>query len=237
VTVGKKVIFCVPTLTKPHQATLDALASSLSLIQRAGWEEGMVSEVGCPYISSARATMLRKALDAKADVIVFIDHDVSWRPADLLKLIETEGDVVAGTYRFKRDDEVEYMGALITQADGTPLVRESDGAILAHSIPAGFLKVTKEAIGKFCRAYPDLLYGEPYAPHIDLFNHGAHQGVWYGEDYAFARRWRECGGQIWLVPDLTINHHAGSVVYPGNYHEFLLRQPGGSESPEMRAAA
>ena len=64
----------------------------------------MVHEVGSPYISAARATMLRKALDAKADVIVFIDHDLSWRPGDLLKLIETTGDVVGGTYRFKQDE-------------------------------------------------------------------------------------------------------------------------------------
>jgi len=71
-----KVIFCIPTLKKPYQATLDSLAASIPLIQSAGWEEGMVSEIGCPYISHARSTMLRKALDAKADVIVFIDHDV-----------------------------------------------------------------------------------------------------------------------------------------------------------------
>jgi len=111
----------------------------------------MVNEIGCPYISAARATMLRKALDAKADVIVFIDHDVSWRPADLLKLIQTEGDVVAGTYRFKKD-EIEYMGALIPDYRGIPQARE-DGALKAHSIPAGFLKVTASGISKFMEQY------------------------------------------------------------------------------------
>ena len=45
-------------------------------------------------VSGARAAMLRKALDAKADVIVFIDHDVSWAPEDLVKLIKT-GDPAA----------------------------------------------------------------------------------------------------------------------------------------------
>ena len=89
-----KVIFCVPTVKKPYQVMLDSIAASIPLIQQAGWEEGMVSEIGCPYISHARATMLRKALDAKADVIVFLDHDLSWKPADLLTLIETPGDVL-----------------------------------------------------------------------------------------------------------------------------------------------
>ena len=224
-----KVIFCLPTVTKPYQVCLDSLAASIPLIQAAGWQEGMVSEVGCPYISNARATMLRKALDAKADVIVFIDHDLSWKPQDLLTLIETEGDVIAGTYRFKRPD-VEYMGALIANNDGVPIVK--NGCLLAHSIPAGFLKITKQAVNKFMTAHPDLAYGDKFSPHIDLFNHGAHKGVWYGEDYAFSRNWRDAGGEIYIVPDLDISHHTPTEEFKGNFHQYLLRQPGGSEHKE-----
>jgi glycosyltransferase involved in cell wall biosynthesis len=225
-----KVIFCIPTITKPYQVCLDSLEASIPLIREAGWEEGVVHEIGCPYISHARATMLRKALDAKADVIVFIDHDLSWSPGDLLKLIETEGDVVSGVYRFKKDEE-EYMGALITSNDGRPIARE-DGCIKAHSIPAGFLKITKEAVGRFMTAYPELCYGPKYNPSVDLFNHGAFGGTWWGEDYAFARRWRDLGGDIWIVPNLNLDHHSGDRACPGNYHQFLLRQPGGSEEQQ-----
>lgn len=231
----KRVIFCVPTLTKPYQACLDSLEASMPLITAAGWDDGMVSEVGCPYISAARATMLRKALDAKADVIVFIDHDLSWKPQDLLTLIETPGDVVSGTYRFKKGEE-EYMGQMLSNNDGTPIVRD-DGCIRAFCVPAGFLKVTRDAINKFMRAYPALLYGEPCAPHVDLFNHGAHKGTWYGEDYAFSRNWLDAGGDIWVVPDLDLTHHAHEQAFPGNFHEFLLRQPGGSEDPARKEAA
>jgi glycosyltransferase involved in cell wall biosynthesis len=220
-----KVIFCIPTMTKPYQVTLDSLAASIPLIKAAGWEEGMVSEIGCPYISHARATMLRKALDAKADVIVFIDHDLSWKPEDLLTLIETKGDVVCGTYRFKKDEE-EYMGAVLSKPDSTPMVRP-DGNLIAHSAPAGFLKITKEAVNKFMTAYPELVYGEKYHPCVDLFNHGAYKGTWYGEDYAFCRNWRECGGEIVLIPDLDISHHTTEKEYKGNFHNFLRRQPGG----------
>lgn len=177
--------------------------------------------------------MLRRALDAKADVIVFLDYDLSWRPGDLLKIIETEGDVVAGTYRFKEDSEEcpeRYMGNWEMNADWTPKLRPSDGAFHALLIPAGFLKITKEAVDKFMLAYPELLYGPMYAPNVDLFNHGARDRVWWGEDYSFARRWRDKCGPIWLVPDLSIDHHSKDKVYPGNLHEFMLRQPGGSKS-------
>lgn len=191
----------------------------------------MVSEVGCPYISAARATMLRKALDAKADVIVFIDHDLSWDAQDLLTLIETPGDVVAGTYRFKKPEE-EYMGQMLSNNDGTPIVR-ADGCISAFCIPAGFLKITKEAVNKFMSAYPELMYGDKFNPCIDLFNHGAHKGTWYGEDYAFSRNWLDAGGKIWVVPDLNLNHHTKTEEFKGNLHQFLLKQPGGSECPPI----
>lgn len=246
----KKVIFCIPTIAKPFQQCRDALAASIPLIVGAGWEEGSVYETGNPYISCARATMLRKALDAKADVIVFIDHDLSWRPQDLLTLIETEGDVVSGNYRFKREPE-EYMGNVLS-IEGTPIVR-ADGCVSAHAIPAGFLKITKHGVNRFMAAFPELCFGDRFAPHIDLFNHGAHEFVWYGEDYAFARRWTEKCGPIWIVPDLEIVHYANEpdpqatsvarlytdkprpefkqTPYAGNFHEYLLRQPGGSNDP------
>lgn len=234
-----RVIFCTPTITKPWKEYLDSLDASIRLIKAAGWDEGSVWEIGCPYISAARSLMLRKALDAKADVIVFIDHDLSWAPGDLLKLLETKGDVVAGTYRFKTEPE-EYMGALLPDIHGRPQVR-ADGAVKAFCVPAGFLKITRAAANRFAAAYPDLLYGEKCNPHIDLFNHGAHKGVWYGEDYAFSRNWTDCGGEIWVVPDLNITHHSKDTAYLGNFHNFLLRQPGGSESanpkqPQLRAA-
>ena len=224
----KKVAFCVPTLTKPYKVMLDSLAASIPLIQEAGWDDCMVSEVGCPYISHARSAMLRKALNAEATVIVFIDSDVSWKPEDMLTLIETEGDVVAGTYRFKNDTG-DYMGTCLPDINGIPQVRE-DGGVRAYCVPAGFLKITDQCVDIFIREYPELCYGSRYSPKVDLFNHGAWEGVWYGEDYAFCRRWRETGGDVVIVPDLDISHWRDDKEYKGNYHTYLQSQPGGSLS-------
>ena len=174
--------------------------------------------------------MLRKAMDAKADVVVFLDHDVSWDPPDLLKLIQTEGDVVAGTYRFK-SEPVEYMGGLIVAGGDRPIVR-GDGALLADRVPAGFLKITAGCVDRFMRGFPNLCYGPHYCLSVDLFNHGAHEGVWWGEDYAFSRNWRSLGGEIWLVPDLNLTHHGADAAFPGNFHQFLMRQPGGCLAEE-----
>jgi hypothetical protein len=223
----QRVIFCVPTITKPYQCLLDSLEAALPLVEAAGYDHAAAWSIGSPYISHARATMLRKAIDARADIIIFLDHDLSFRPEDLMKLIQTEGDFVCGTYRFKHEPE-EYMGKLLPDIEGFPQVR-SDGCVLAHCAPAGFLKITREGLSKFMFHYPELQYIEEGTLTVDLFNHGVHQGVWYGEDYALCRRWNEKCGQIWLIPDLNVDHHTPDAVYKGNFHQYLMRQPGGSD--------
>ncbi|NNH67821.1 hypothetical protein [Rhizobium laguerreae] len=219
-----KIVIATPSLAGPTEPYKRALAGSAPLLENAHF----IQEIGNPYISAARATMLRKAMDGQADVVVFIDYDLSWKPEDLLTLINTPGEVVAGTYRFKKDEE-EYMGGWLTDATGRPVLRD-DGCIKAHRIPAGFMKITKEAVDKFMRAYPELIYGSRYAAAVDLFNHGAIDGVWYGEDYAFSKRWTEKCGDIWLIPDLDIAHHSSDREFPGNLHEYLMRQPGGAKA-------
>jgi glycosyltransferase involved in cell wall biosynthesis len=223
-----RVVVATPSLGDLTEPYMRSLAASASLVEAAGHECLFVREIGNPYISAARATMLRKAMDGQADVVLFLDYDLSWKPDDLLTLIETEGDVVAGTYRFKKDDE-EYMGAWETDETMRPVLRD-DGCFKATRVPAGFLKVTMPAVRRFMAAYPELVYGDKDKPSVDLFNHGAIDGVWWGEDYAFCKRWIETGGDIWLIPHLDIGHHSTHRAYPGNLHEFMMRQPGGSKA-------
>ncbi len=221
-----KVVLCIPTLRKPYKQLRDSVAEAIPILEDAGIEHRIVSEVGNPYISQARNVMLRKALDVKAEVIIFLDHDISFPGEALLRLIQTKGEVVAGTYRFKQDEE-KYMGTVYSGLNGTPALRD-DGCIHAQWVPAGFLKVTEAAIDQFIGAYPHLCYGKRYSPYIDLFNHGAHNGQWYGEDYAFSRNWNDCGGKIFIIPNLDISHwSADGTEYKGNFHNYLRRQPGG----------
>ena len=227
----KRVAFCIPTITKPYQVMLDSLEASLPLIEAAGYEHSAVYEIGNPYISAARSIMLRKALDWRADIIVFIDHDLSWQPEDLLLLIQTKPDVVGGTYRFKKEPE-EYMGACMAENDGTPCVEiHGDNElnktlIWMQCLPAGFLKITTNAVNKIMINFPELCYGDRFMPLVDLFNHGAHNNTWYGEDYAFCRRYNEKCGKVYCIPNLEIDHHLGTgEVFKGNFDHYLRKLP------------
>ena len=227
-----KVCFCIPTIVEPYPEMLDALERSIPLVKAAGWEEMSAWEVGHAYVSYARALLLRKALNWGTDWIVFLDHDLAWRPAALLDLLNTKGDVVAGTYRLKSPKE-EYMGRLAMKPDGTPKQIRSDGCLLFNLVPAGFLKISANAVEQFMERHPQLDFsrpGEATQNHFDLFNHGVIDKVWWGEDYAFSLRWRSMGNPIWVIPNLDFWHYGTKPggtrkCYPGNYHKWLLAQP------------
>ena len=240
-----RVAFCTPTWERPTTAYLDAMVASVPILDAAGWEHSATFEVTNPYISAARASMLGKALKWGADVIVFIDDDVSWSPQDLLTLIETEGDVVGGNYRYKTDDEVRFMGKPFLGENGHPIVRKYDGAISMFAMPAGFLKITRAGVMRFLEAYPTLRmnwHEEGFS--VDLFNHGVHNGTWFGEDFAFCRNWLMLDGEIWCPPNLNLVHNSRGYfglgglkwhpekAFPSNYHEYLT-----SYIPEEKKAA
>lgn len=225
-----KVALCCPTRDRPTQAFLESLKRSVPLLDSV-CEHATVYELGCPYISGARCTMLGKALRWGADKIVFLDDDVSWRPEDLVAIITAEGDVVGGTYRFKCEEE-RYMGKPFVGERGHPMVRSTDGAVQMLAMPAGFLRVTRDLVERMWERFPWLrIRADDGIKNLDLFNHGAYQGVWFGEDYAFCRRCVEMEVDVWCLPDMDVDHNGRDEVFRGNYHRYLS-----TYKPERKAA-
>lgn len=250
---NRKVIICTPYMKNPPKVFVDSMKATSDALKEHGYEGGCILEVGNAYISYARMILLRNALDHAPLCIVFIDYDLEWDAASFMRLIETEGDVVAGNYRYKQP-KVEYMGTLIgadPQKTGIqrPIVRE-DGCVMALCAPAGFLKITPNAVNTFMKHYPDRIVQPYWRPSIDMFHQGAKGGTFYGEDFAFCRDWRNIGEHLWIQPNLNISHHEWTTDeqrangegethgHPGNFHEWLLQQPGGSADPlRIRAVA
>lgn len=221
----KKVIFCVPCYPKdPYPQTVAAFQAEIPFLKDSGWASEVIYQRGLPYISAARAILLHTALRKEATVVVFVDQDISWEPGHAVKLIETEGGMVAGTYRYKHDEE-HYMGGLNEVEEGVAAVRE-DGCLEALVAPAGFLKVTREAVNMMMKAHPELCCGETSNPHFDMFSHGIMEGEWRGEDTAACMRWWKMGEKVWVRPDLKITHHSANKDYPGNLGEYLERIAG-----------
>ena len=241
-----KVALCIPTRKEPFPQMVEAVDRSIASIKAAGHVVGASTVAGSAYISWAAGLLVAKAMLWGADAAVLIEEDMSFGEDALLKLIETPGDVVAGNYRYK-SDIVEYMGfpllagdaggaydkPILSEGERSTMLIRKDGCIVGKSAPAGFLKITRQCVERFRRAYPDAICDDTRqgTEFTDLFKHGGHNGVWYGQDFAFCRRWRDCGETVWIQPDLDISHWIKKddgtyVEYAGNYRKHLIEKHG-----------
>ena len=232
----QKVIMAIPS----HSGTLNsACVLSLLAAQQLLYMKDIKCEViildGCAYLPVARNTLVAMFMkDPDATDLFFIDADVGFDASAVIRLLERLEAIVAGIYPLKKDD-MGYPVQIKTR-DGVPLGKDfedgKNGVIEADFLPTGFMRIKRAVFEKMQERYPDLKYksnivnvaNSGVEDVYDFFNMGAiGSSKWTTEDFAFCERWRDIGGQLWVVPDIDFTH-TGLKAFTGNYHEYLLRQ-------------
>lgn len=190
---------------------------------------------GCCYLELARNELASQFMASDCDKLLFIDADIGgYRPDSAWKLIETACDIVGGLYRFKLDAE-GYPSTLKTHDSGHPLVR--NGRLSVSMLPTGFMMISRDVFECLQIRFPARQMRRPDGTTLwNYFPQGQEGQEWVGEDVRFCRMWIECGGDIWVVPDLDFVH-VGRKAFYGNWHEYAQRLPGGHLGPPLEKAA
>lgn len=209
-----------------------SLKAGVALLKEKGYVVYAHTVMGDPYIAKARNTLANKFLTSNCDKFIFLADDLQYAPEDLLRLVETRGDVVAGAYRVKTD-KARYPVTFNPNSNGCPIVRD-DGCISAKWVQTGFLRINRNVFDLIMLHYPErAFYGTKNGVKTKVYHDFFPQGIgilrhaWIGEDYGFCELWRGIDGQIWIVPDMDLTHYDGKIGYPGNYHTHLMCLPGG----------
>jgi hypothetical protein len=93
------------------------------------------------------------------------------------------------------------------------------------------MKITRAGVERFMRAYPHLCYGSPINPPSTCSTTAPTRASGGARTTRSPATGIDCGGEIWVVPDLNLTHHSADEAYPGNFHDFMLAQPGGVNDP------
>jgi hypothetical protein len=122
-----------------------------------------------------------------------------------------------------------------------PITEIRDGFVRVEEVGCGFLLLERRVLDQLIARYGDELryvndvagYGEPSRTHElvadELTFHALFETAidpatrrYLSEDYAFLRRWRELGGELWM--DITLPlAHAGTHLHRGHVGYFLER--------------
>lgn len=177
---------------------------------------------GDPLISHSRNVILATFLtQTDCDDLVFIDDDVSWPPGTMVKLLQHPVDIVAGAYRHKKDPE-SYPVNWLPGADGKQWADKETGLLEVRDVPFGFCRISRKAAQRMYDAAEDKPFPHLNAPDLAcrvVFDVAYEDGLYYGEDYVFCRKWRSMGGKVWLDPELALNHtgHKTFIGHVGNW--------------------
>ncbi|MET0294408.1 MAG: hypothetical protein ABW042_05270 [Phenylobacterium sp.] len=197
---------------------------------------------GDSLIPRARGGLATTFLKRSESHLFFCDADIGFRPEHVFRLLDSGKDLVAGVCPLKDLDwERARRAALAGEADlkasatrfvlrflpnPNNEVEVHDGFARVSYAGTGFLMIARRVVEAVANAHPELVakmgdMSSSQSVHM-LFETmiEPETGEYLSEDYAFCRRWRDLGGEIWadITPRLT---HVGRATYSGALLDVL----------------
>ena len=159
--------------------------------------------------------------------LVFIDADMGWQPEDLFRLLAHNEPVVCASYP-KKMYPIQFSFRALLDEHGRSIVHPRTGAVEIAAAATGFVCIKREVFRLLEPVCPKIEHEaeiEPEAlPHLrSFFPVEVEDGVLWGEDFGFSRRWRSVGGRIWLDPTICLTHVGAHEFRESS--EFPLRGP------------
>lgn len=200
-----KVYIGIPINGGAGAEFISALLKTRVVFDRLGWEVEVDFNNGCSILTKARNDIVHRFLHSGFDVLLFIDSDMVWSPVDAAKLIQAQLDFAAIPYRTKQET-IRYN----CEENG----KKQGDFVGADAVGTGFMALSRRCLAEMVNNYPQTQYFDENELKHALFDFEIYGGRYWGEDYTFCRRWKDIGGDIWLLPAEI--GHVGTKNYKGS---------------------
>mgnify|MGYP006268014269 CR=1 FL=1 len=134
------------------------------------------------------------------DKIIWIDSDIAWEPQDVLKLYESDKDIISGAYLLQTGEVTAYK-EMFKRGFTFEEVKKMKEPIQIESCGFGFLCVKQGVFESLQRPW---FQQERAIATID--NKEIDMPI-MGEDMSWCQRVRKQGYEIWFDPTVRVTHH------------------------------
>jgi hypothetical protein len=176
-----------------------------------------------------------------ADYFMFIDADVDFDPDSVLRLINSEHDISVACYPKKcvmwdqaasavkggDDRNMAMLSSSLVLNFGAARRPVENGFIEILDGPTGFMLIKREVFKKLEEKFPELWCKNDHQNRDFDDYHACFDCMidpetkrYLSEDYAFCRRWQQCGGKIYADINTTLGH-VGNLPFSGCLNERL----------------
>jgi len=176
-----------------------------------------------------------------ADYFMFIDADVDFDPASVVRLIRSGHDVSVAIYPKKvvmwdqaktaieagDTRDLSMLSSSLVANIGATQRSVVNGFVEVLDGPTGFMVITRKAFEKMHEKYKDLdckndHQNRDFDDYCAVFDCmiDPENRRYLSEDYAFCRRWQQIGGKIYADCNTTLGH-VGNLPFSGCLNERL----------------
>ena len=200
-----------------YVTTMTAILKFILMAQQVGLSWSIDTMVNESLVTRARNNLMAKMMtNTAATHFMFIDSDIGFEPEAILHMISADKDIIAGLYP-KKTLPVQYNLNL----DKTSKIH---GPLFTVDTAAtGFLMYKRKVYQDLIDAHPEWKYvddvglGKQYEPMMySVFDcYIDDKGHYLSEDWAFCRRAKALGYDIWADSRVCLNH-TGTHEYKGD---------------------
>jgi hypothetical protein len=236
-----------------HDAYQQSLTDAMQTLGKAGIQMNYSKITNDSLVTRARNLLVAMFLANKeATHLLFIDADIAFRGDYIIKMLwdmhQHNVDVITGAYSMKGINWQSIIDAVKNgHNDANSLQQQNNnfvinpkqntnlynGLIEVHDAGTGFMMISRSAIEKLIKAYPQLkfdndvrMFDKSYTEHLyALFDTGIEgQGVlkhikdskrYLSEDYFFSRLCQKQKIKIYIDPRIQLGH-IGQIIYQGD---------------------
>ncbi len=180
---------------------------------------------GDSLIARGRHCLVHTFLCSPASHLLMWDSDVeALDPTCVRRMLDSEHPIIAGAYPF-RDGSGRVVANLLQSDREAGRCDIDNGNLKVAAAGTGFLLISRQAIVRMMKAFPELLYecdlpmmfGSPMWALFDTSFTTNERGRkrYLSEDYTFCHRYREIGGDVHIDTEARFRHW-GKMGFEGD---------------------
>ncbi len=207
---GQKVCLATTAYDSPDASYTYSIQKSRQALASAGIQSAYLLLSGNCHVDDARNVVVQEFLLSDCTDLVFLDADVSWEPADLVKLCCYDCDLVGGVYPYRRQGFNSNMPVRMIPGRYEP---QANGLLEVEGLPAGFMRIRRTVLERLsAQAHHYRNRGDRRSEVPILFERTYGNGTRMGGDITFCAKWKALGGEAYAAADLRLGHAAKAVV-------------------------
>ena len=220
------VFIAMPCYDSVKTNTMLSIFELVQQLTKSGIEV-RIQTIKTPLVHQGRNYLASVFLTSPLTYLLFIDSDVEFEPAAVIRMIVAKKNMICTPYRIRTEDTAQHLYPVEFKDPKNVLIL-ADALVEIESGPTGLMLIHRKVFEKIIKNNPDLKIknkhnadaGDAHEFYYNFFHFKFKDGYTWGEDVSFCKLARENGFKIYANIESSTTHHGG-FAWTGKFGDSL----------------